>query len=362
MPDAFISYAREDRDRAAELASALVARGLSVWWDREIPPGQTFDEVIEKALTSARCVIVLWSARSVVSRWVRAEASAAAERGVLVPVLIEAIEPPLEFRNIEAADLTRWGAADDDREWQQLIGTVASMARKPVDVPVSPRQKSRAIAGHGQRALIAVVSLAAGSGLTYLVLTGFERGSRESSAATDAEAPIVGAVKPGEAALRSRPDVAAPPGRGAAPLPGRIDLLAAANGGHLVRAPHENWIQPIDGSEGWDYITGAEAVYAFQDNRPATFEVFRMLITETRDWNIKSFELLAASDTPNGPFQSLGTFETQNVRLFPSAWQDFTFTPVKARYLKVRVRSLYSASGSTQVEQWQLLGSFETGS
>src|SRR6476619_1594902 len=71
--DVFISYAKGDRSRAAELASILEPKGLSVWWDRDITPGRTFDDVIEEALTNARSVVVLWSAESVKSRWVRTE-------------------------------------------------------------------------------------------------------------------------------------------------------------------------------------------------------------------------------------------------------------------------------------------------
>ena len=59
MADIFISYARADRPRAARLAQALEHDGWSVWWDREIPPGRSFDEVIEEALAQARCVIVV---------------------------------------------------------------------------------------------------------------------------------------------------------------------------------------------------------------------------------------------------------------------------------------------------------------
>jgi hypothetical protein len=232
-------------------------------------------------------------------------------------------------------------------------------------VPVPRRYKSRAIAGHFQRALIAVVSLAVGAGLTYLLLTRSEGDSRQPPPVTSTQ-PAAGAASPNQTASGTQPaaqsGATAPVSREAASTSGRIDLLAAANGGHLVRAPHENWMEPIDGTEAWGYITGDEAVYAFKDEKPATFDVFRMLITETRGYNIKGLELLATSDAPNGQFQSLGTFETQNVRLFPSPWQDFTFSPVKARYLKVRVRSLHSPSGPTQVEQWQLLGRLETGS
>jgi len=43
MADIFISYASEDRQRAGALAETLGARGWSVWWDREIPLGQSFD-------------------------------------------------------------------------------------------------------------------------------------------------------------------------------------------------------------------------------------------------------------------------------------------------------------------------------
>src|SRR5262245_26023880 len=51
--DVFISYARGDHSRAAQLASVLATKGWSVWWDRDILPGRTFDDVIEEALTNA---------------------------------------------------------------------------------------------------------------------------------------------------------------------------------------------------------------------------------------------------------------------------------------------------------------------
>jgi hypothetical protein len=69
MSDIFISYASADRERARLLADALAQKGWSVWWDRTIPPGEEFDQVIEEALDAAKCVVVLWSKTSTASSW-----------------------------------------------------------------------------------------------------------------------------------------------------------------------------------------------------------------------------------------------------------------------------------------------------
>jgi len=37
----------------------LQRQGLEVWWDKSIPPGRNFDEVIEEALIGAKGVIVV---------------------------------------------------------------------------------------------------------------------------------------------------------------------------------------------------------------------------------------------------------------------------------------------------------------
>ena len=65
MTDVFLSYAREDRERASVLAAALEGQGWSVWWDRKIVAGETFDETIEDQLSTAKSVVVLWSEHSV---------------------------------------------------------------------------------------------------------------------------------------------------------------------------------------------------------------------------------------------------------------------------------------------------------
>jgi hypothetical protein len=106
MADIFLSYKREDRDKVRPLVEALQAQGWSVWWDTRIGVGETWDKVIETELAAAKCVVVVWSRRSVDSRWVRSEAHEGLERGCLVPVIIEGAKPPLAFKLVQSTDLT----------------------------------------------------------------------------------------------------------------------------------------------------------------------------------------------------------------------------------------------------------------
>ena len=71
----FLSYAREDRDRAAQLAEALEDMAHEVWWDRQIHGGPLFAEEIDRALRESHAVVVLWSRASLASNWVLDEAA-----------------------------------------------------------------------------------------------------------------------------------------------------------------------------------------------------------------------------------------------------------------------------------------------
>jgi hypothetical protein len=42
MSDVFISYKRRMRPRVEEIASALTAMGLEVWFDAALEPGRSF--------------------------------------------------------------------------------------------------------------------------------------------------------------------------------------------------------------------------------------------------------------------------------------------------------------------------------
>src|SRR4029450_2598237 len=67
MSDIFISYKREEQATARKLANALETQGWCVWWGPKLRAGERFNDVIEKALKESKCVVVMWSKRSMES-------------------------------------------------------------------------------------------------------------------------------------------------------------------------------------------------------------------------------------------------------------------------------------------------------
>jgi TIR domain len=154
VADIFLSYAREDQGRIEELVSALEQQGWSVFWDRRIPSGQTWRSYIGKSLDNARCVIVAWSRHSVNSTWVTEEADDGKRRGVLVPVLLDPVEQPRGFREIQAADLTDWQPGRPSLRFDELIKDIRRLLHsaqtwssdKPVELSAVPRVREDRIA------------------------------------------------------------------------------------------------------------------------------------------------------------------------------------------------------------------------
>ena len=120
-PDIFISYSREDRRIARHFAERFAEEGFDVWWDDALHSGETFDEVIENALKAAKAVVVLWSPRSVTSRWVRAEATLADRHHKFAPVIIEPCDRPIIFELSHTTDLSHWTGDTSDAVWRSLV-------------------------------------------------------------------------------------------------------------------------------------------------------------------------------------------------------------------------------------------------
>ena len=150
-PDIFLSYNREDAAVARLYADAFAAEGLTVWWDTALRSGEAYDEVTEAALRGAKAVVVLWSPRSVVSRWVRAEATIADRCKTLVPVTIEACERPIMFELTQTAELSHWTGDAGDRAWVAFLSDVRGFVGKERAV-LAPMPSLAAVAAKAEPA------------------------------------------------------------------------------------------------------------------------------------------------------------------------------------------------------------------
>lgn len=135
MADIFLSYSRADRPKAQIVAEALIAEGFSVWWDKVLRAGQTYDEVTEGMLRDADVVIVLWSAVSVKSKWVRAEATLGQRTSVLVPAMMENVDRPIMFELTQSADLVGWEGDRSDPRWKEFVLDIRRAAEHAAPQP-----------------------------------------------------------------------------------------------------------------------------------------------------------------------------------------------------------------------------------
>ncbi len=113
MADIFISYAADDIETARDLATMLESDfGLIVWWDRGnrsgLHVGHNYITRIAQELNEAGAVIVIWTARSISSEWVLAEAETARAAHKIIPVRVgqlnlSKIPPP--FNIIQTCEL-----------------------------------------------------------------------------------------------------------------------------------------------------------------------------------------------------------------------------------------------------------------
>jgi TolB-like protein/tetratricopeptide (TPR) repeat protein len=195
MPDVFLSYCREDQPVARHFAQGLEREGFSVWWDQTLSAGESFDKVTEKALKEARAVVVLWSKRSVESRWVRSEATQADRYGTLVPATIEECDRPIMFELTHTADLSGWSGESGDPRWRSFIEglrrTVGGTAAPPVSGSVTAANRALALQaspapGGLRRSVVwialAIAALAIAAGLVWYL---HDRRPGPASAAVD---------------------------------------------------------------------------------------------------------------------------------------------------------------------------------
>jgi len=178
-PVLFVSYSRTDLPHARPVIDLLEQAGFDVWWDGRLEGGENYLQTTEHALETSDCVVVLWSATSVNSHWVRDEAQRGRERGCLVPLTIDGTMAPLGFRQFQLLDISSWDGAATSPEAARILVAVRAKANAaspapapaPVVAPLVPSRPAPASPPAGGVALsrrtlmIGGAAVAGGAGL-----------------------------------------------------------------------------------------------------------------------------------------------------------------------------------------------------
>lgn len=162
MSDIFISYKKDDSVPVARIVEGLRSEGLDVWWDQDIGPGVPWDESIKTRIEAAKCIVAVWSTLSVTAPWVKEEAGHGKARGILVPVRIHDVDPPIGFGLIQAGDLRVWTGDTADPKWQAFVGNVRKVLRgEKIAHLLAPQIGSRRMTGLAMMAGVAALAIAA---------------------------------------------------------------------------------------------------------------------------------------------------------------------------------------------------------
>ena len=347
-----------------------------------ISSGEDFRKAIESALNACDVALILigntWA--TCVGKdgqrrlddpndWVRIETAAALRRNILVvPVLVEGarlpdpasvpeeLRPLCQRHACELSDL-RWSF-----DVGKLVKDLEKVVRSPkrFTVPDVRDRRLRWLAG-------SVIVLALLISMTLFGPTVLRKAPPIQSGILSVAvkpSPMIGnSVTQGMSPTASEKqgedkEPAVAPAPGVTAKDKRVNLLAKENGGQVLASSYDRWDKTITGGEYESKMLhlGEWGVFAFKDERPATFDMFTMLIFRSSPMNVKEFELLQGNESPTGFFQSIGTFETQNVKLFKTPYQEFTFSPVTAKYLKVKILSGWEGISDVWVYQFQLFG------
>jgi hypothetical protein len=358
MASVFLSYDHEDSHRAAPLAAAIEAKGHSVWWDRRLHGGAEYNSAIESAVETADAVVVLWSANSVRSAWVRDEAGEGRDRGRLVPVLIEAVKPPMGFRQYQTIDLAGWnggkripGLPDLLHAIEKVAGPAEAVveaaapksAPKPLPSAVSPSQlvSRRTAIGAGAATLAAV----AGGGIWWAARP---RENPEFTALikhAEGEAANLGAdestIKGLERAVAMNPRSAK-----------ALGLLALANSFLVLNSPPDQTQRFVDAAQSF-----AQRALALDDKEPNALLAMFELQGSTLDWftrDQKLRQILAIHAKNLGALAEM-VLLTQATGMWRESW-DFNeralgLAPLNLDYLSKRALKLWILGHVAQADK-----------
>ena len=129
--DVFLSYKREDRPQVESIVRLLRQLVVDTWIDDRLEAGEPYPDRINLQIDSCRAHIVAWSARSILSPWVRAEAEKGRQRGTLIPIFLETCDPPAPFNVLHTPNLSGWTGEQTDAPWRAVLDVLAQKLARP---------------------------------------------------------------------------------------------------------------------------------------------------------------------------------------------------------------------------------------
>ncbi|MDE0237278.1 MAG: toll/interleukin-1 receptor domain-containing protein [bacterium] len=136
-PRVFLSHSSLDKERfATGFAEQLQANGVEVWYaDWELRPGDSLvDRIFEEGLEESDVVIVVLSANSIDSKWVKEEMNGAAIRTIegqcrIVPIVLDGVEVPAVLRDKLYQEIADCTAYED--EFRRILDGIFNQRTKP---------------------------------------------------------------------------------------------------------------------------------------------------------------------------------------------------------------------------------------
>ena len=91
-----------------------------------------------------------WTKNSVTSEWVLEEAETGKSRRILIPVLLDNVQPPFGFGSIQAANLVAWNGDNSSPTFTRLVADIATILG-PVPAAVKEPEERRGLEAGMQR-------------------------------------------------------------------------------------------------------------------------------------------------------------------------------------------------------------------
>lgn len=118
-----------------------------------------------------------------------------------------------------------------------------------------------------------------------------------------------------------------------------VNLLAPEHGREVLAVTDRTLEALVDGEltrtgnlmpDGW-------IVFAFNQERPAVIDRLDYYVPASNRYTLSALEIWTSTQSADGPFDSVGLFSVQNVHLTRQPFQEFSWKPIQAKYVKIKL-------------------------